>query len=168
MKTKEGMIEQLKAGGFSVKIGDAVVGIAKTSTLSIDREPKLEMDWSPSPIKLTGTVKIDGNDSSLQDFLSGMKFMVQAVVYNKMILPRKTKKAYTSHYYRRNTKWKRELNKWLMRSRHRIGPGGMVMTKDEAGRIEMVINSSRNEATSVNVNAGTLIDTLQEKQKVKP
>jgi hypothetical protein len=32
----------------------------------------------------------------------------------------------------------------------------------------MVVNSGRNEATSVNVNAGTLIDTLQEKQKVKP
>ena len=168
MKTKEGMIEQSKAGGFSVKIGDAVVGIAKTSTLSIDKDAELENVWNPEPIKLTGTAKIDGNDSSLQDFLSGMKFMVQAVVYNKMILPRKTKKAYTSYYYRRNTKWKRELNKWLMRSRHRLGPGEMVMTKDEAGRIEMVVNSCRNEETSVNVNADTLIDTLQEKQKVKP
>lgn len=162
------MIEQLKAGGFSVKIGDAVVGIAKTSTLSIDREPKLEMDWSPSPIKLTGTVKIDGNDSSLQDFLSGMKFMVQTVVYNKMILPRKVKKAYTSYYYRRDTKWKRELDKWIMRSRHHLGSGEMKLTEDEMGNIKAVIEYGRNDATSVNVNADTLIDTLQEKQKVKP
>jgi hypothetical protein len=160
------MIEQLKAGGFSVKIGDAVVGIAKTSTLSIDREPKLEMDWSPSPIKLTGTAKIDGNDSLLEDFLSGMKFEVETTICEKMNLPRKTKKACTS-YYRRNTKWKRELNKWLMRSRHRLVPGEMVMTKDEAGRIEVVINSGRNEATSVSVDSDTILKALQEKQKVK-
>jgi hypothetical protein len=156
------MIEQLKAGGFSVMIGDAVVGIAKTSTLSIDRDAKLEMDWSPSPIKLTGTAKIDGNDSLLEDFLSGMKFEVETAICEKMNLPRKTKKAYTS-YYRRNTKWKRELNKWIMRSRHRLGPGEMVMTKDEAGRIEMVVNSCRNEATSVSVDSDTMLKTLHEK-----
>jgi hypothetical protein len=43
----------------------------------------------------------------------------------------------------------------------------MVMTKDEAGRIEMVINSGRNEATSVSVDSDTILKALQEKQKVK-
>lgn len=163
----QGMIEQLKAGGFSVMIGDKIVGVAKTSTLSIDKDAKLENVWNPEPIKLTGTVKIEDKHPLLEDFLSGMKFEVETTICEKMNLPRKTKKAYTS-YYRRNTKWKRELDKWIMRSRHRLGPGEMVMTKDEAGRIEVVINSGRNEATSVSVDSDTMLKTLQEKQKVKP
>lgn len=164
------MIEQLKAGGFSVKIGDAVVGIAKTSTLSIDRDAKLEMDWSPSPIKLTGTVKIDDKDSLLEDFLSGMRFNVDTTIFKKMDqqkLPRKVKKAFTSYYYRRNTKWKRELDKWIMRSRHRLGPGEMVMTKDEAGRLKAVIEFGKNVLVTnkdgSKVSADTLLKALLEK-----
>lgn len=169
MKTKEGMIEQLKAGGFSVKIGDAVVGIAKTSTLSIDRDAKLE-NWNPVPIKLTGTVKIEDKHPLLEDFLSGMSFNVDTTIFQKMDqqkLPRKVKKAFTSYYYRRNTKWKRELNKWIMRSRHRLGSGEMKLTEDEMGNIKAVIECGRNAAINVNVDADTLIKALQEKQKIK-
>lgn len=166
-KDKEGMIGQFKSGGFSVMIGDAVVGIAKTSTLRIDRDAKLEMDWSPSPIKLTGTVKIEDKHPLLEDFLSGMSFNVDTTIVPKMNLPRKVKKAYKSYYYRRNTKWKRELDKWIMRSRHRLGSGEMKLTEDEMGNIKAVIECGRNAATNVNVDADTLIKALQEKQKVK-
>ena len=165
MKTKEGMIEQLKAGGFSVKIGDAVVGIAKTSTLSIDREPKLEMDWSPSPIKLTGTVKIEDKHPLLEDFLSGMSFNVDTTIFQKMDkqkLPRKVKKAYTSYYYRRDTKWKRELDKWIMRSRHHLGSGEMKLTEDEMGNIKAVIESGRNMPVH-KVSGDSMLKVLQER-----
>ena len=46
--------------------------------------------------------------------------------------------------------------------------GEMKLTEDEMGNIKAVIEYGRNDTTSVNVNADTLIDTLQEKQKVKP
>lgn len=167
MKTKEGMIEQLKAGGFSVRIGDKIVGLAERGTLSIDRDAKLEMDWSPSPIKLTGTVKIEDKHPLLEDFLSGMSFNVDTTIITKMNLPRKVKKAYKSYYYRRNTKWKRELDKWIMRSRHHLGSGEMKVTEDEMGNIKAVIEFGRNAAINVNVDADTLIKALQEKQKVK-
>lgn len=163
------MIEQLKAGGFSVKIGDKIVGLAESGTLSIDRDAKLEMDWSPSPIKQTYTVKIEDKHPLLEDFLSGgMSFNVDTTIVPKMNLPRKVKKAYKSYYYRRNTKWKRELDKWIMRSRHRLGSGEMKLTEDEMGNIKAVIECGRNAVTNVNVDADTLIKALQEKQKVKP
>lgn len=170
MKTKEQMIEQLKAGGFSVKIGDKIVGVAKTSTLRIDKDAKLEMDWSPSPIKQTYTVKIEDKHPLLEDFLPGMSFNVDTTIFQKMDhqkLPRKVKKAYKSYYYRRNTKWKRELDKWIMRSMHHLGSGEMKVTEDEMGNIKAVIECGRNAAINVNVDADTLIKALQEKQKIK-
>lgn len=164
------MIEQLKAGGFSVRIGDKIVGLAERGTLSIDRDAKLENVWNPVPIKLAGTVKIEDTHPLLEDFLSGMSFNVDTTIFQKMDhqkLPRKVKKAFTSYYYRRNTKWKRELDKWIMRSRHRLGSGEMKLTEDEMGNIKAVIECGRNAAINVNVDADTLIKALQEKQKVK-
>lgn len=164
------MIEQLKAGGFSVKMGDKIVGLAESGTLSIDRDAKLEMDWSPSPIKQTYTVKIEDKHQLLEDFLSGMSFNVDTTIFQKMDhqkLPRKVKKAYKSYYYRRNTKWKRELDKWIIRSMHHLGSGEMKVTEDEMGNIKAVIECGRNAATNVNVDADTLIKALQEKQKIK-
>jgi hypothetical protein len=46
--------------------------------------------------------------------------------------------------------------------------GEMKLTEDEMGNIKAVIEFGRNDATSVNTNAGTLRKALQEKQKIKP
>lgn len=160
------MIGQLfKSGGISVKIGDKIVGLAERGTLSIDRDAKLEMDWSPSPIKLTGTVKIEDKHPLLEDFLSGMSFNVDTTIFQKMNqqkLPRKVKKAYTSHYYRRNTKWKRELDKWIMRSRHHLGIGEMKLTEDEMGNIKAVIECGRNMPVP-KVSGDSMLKVLQER-----
>lgn len=168
MKTKEGMIGQLfKSGGFSVEIGDKIVGMAENAALCINGETKLEMDWSPSPIKLTGTAKIDGNDSLLEDLLSGMSFNVDTTIFPKVKLPRKIKKAGREFYWR-NTKWRRKWDRYIIRARRHYRGGEMILTKDEAGRLKAVIEFGKNVLVTnkdgSKVSADTLLKALLEKK----
>lgn len=159
------MIGQLfKSGGFSVKIGDKIVGMAETGTLSIDKDAKLEMDWSPSPIKLTGKAKCDG--PLPQDFFSDMKAQVDISVFPKVKLPRKIKKAGREFYWR-NTKWRRKWDRYIIRSRRHFRGGEMILTKDEAGRLKALIEFGKNVLVAnkdgSKVSADTLLKALLER-----
>lgn len=150
-------------------IGDKIVGIAENAALCINGESKLEMDWSPSPIKLTGKVKCDG--PLPQDFFSGMKAQVDISVFPKVKLPRKIKKAGREFYWR-NTKWRRKWDRYIIRARRHFRGGEMKLTKDEAGRLKAVIEFGKNVLVTnkdgSKVSADTLIKELLEKQKIKP
>lgn len=116
MKTKEGMIGQLfKSGGFSVEIGDKIVGTVKNS-----------------------------------------------ILFPKVKLPRKVKKAARSFYWR-NTKWKRRWERWLLRNRIRHRGGEMTLTKEARDRIEKMINFSEHVWCG-KVSADTLLKALINKK----